>query len=327
MDFDLDLPPGLAPGRFQVELSLFDRATAAPASVLGADGNPVAPALALGEIEIRAPAQPAEPAALGVGGEAALGACGDVGLWQATPSRRAAAPGDLVEVTAIWEAVRRPEADAALTFVLEDGTGTVVRTWEGLAPVPWWPTSRWTAGDRWTGRHALRLPGSLASGEVTLRVRIDDCVLDGQTLNVTAPVRWWAVPAGFTPLDVQLGGVARLAGVLDLPEVVAPGDAVRFELAWEALRETDISYRVFVHLVDGEGTVVAQDDGEPAGWTRPTTGWAVGEVVVDARALVVPAAGAYEIRVGLYDAQGVRLTTADGEDTVVLGEVRAAAEP
>ncbi len=327
MDFDLELPVGLAPGRFEVVLSLFDRATAIPASVLGAGGNPVAPALALGEIEIRAPAQPAEPVALGVRGEAAPELCGDVGLWQATPSRRAAAPGDLVEVTTVWEAVRRPEADAALTFALEDADGTVVRTWEGLAPVPWWPTSRWTAGDRWTGRHSLRLPGSLTSGEVTLSVRLDGCILDRQALDVTAPERRWAVPAGFTPVDVQLGGVARLAGVLDLPEMVAPGDAVRFELAWEALREMETSYRVFVHLVDREGTVVAQDDGEPAGWTRPTTGWAVGEVVIDPRSLVVPAAGAYEIRVGLYDAEGVRLTTADGGDAMVLGEVRAAGEP
>ena len=94
--------------------------------------------------------------------------------------------------------------------------------------------------------------------------------------------------------------------------------------AYGAVTVMETSYRVFVHLVGAEGQVLAQSDGEPAGWTRPTTGWAVGEVVVDERVIALPgdaAPGEYEIHVGLYVLAGPRLSTASGDDAVVLGGV------
>jgi hypothetical protein len=82
-----------------------------------------------------------------------------------------------------------------------------------------------------------------------------------------------------------------------------------------------ISYRVFVHLVDEAGHILDQSDAEPAGWTRPTTGWAPGEYVIDRHRLLIPADVTLDqlaLRVGLYDADtGLRLTT-QGDDFVVL---------
>ena len=67
---------------------------------------------------------------------------------------------------------------------------------------------------------------------------------------------------------------------------------------------------------------MAQNDGEPVGWTRPTPGWAVGEVVLDPRPLDIPsdAAGTLTIRAGLYGPDGFRLKLASGEDAILLGE-------
>ena len=93
-------------------------------------------------------------------------------------------------------------------------------------------------------------------------------------------------------------------------------------LVWRAEAEMETSYRVFLHLVGPDGKLVAQSDGEPANWTRPTTGWLPGEVVLDERVLYVPAdapPGEYVLRCGLYDlATGERLTTADGDDALHL---------
>jgi hypothetical protein len=73
-----------------------------------------------------------------------------------------------------------------------------------------------------------------------------------------------------------------------------------------------------VHLVDENGQIAAQSDGEPAGWTRPTTGWLPGEIIIDAHTLSlanVPA-GSYQLNIGLYDpVTGVRLALSNGETT------------
>ncbi len=323
MDYDVDLPVGLAPGGFTLALALFDRATAVPASVLGADGNPVGPELVIGEVEVQPPSATPQAAELYGADDIDDVTCGPLTLLSARVSPGHVAPGDLLTVATAWEAAAAPSEDLALSYVLADADG-VRRQWDDQAPVGWWPTSRWAAGDRWVGRAALRLPGSLDSGAATLSMMLGDCRLATWSLQVEAPERTWTVPGDFVPTDEVLGGQVRLAGYRLSAEQVAPGDRLDVGLAWQATEELDVAYRVFVHLVGGDGTLLAQDDGEPVGWTRPTTGWAVGEVVVDPRAVTIPdraAAGTYEVRIGLYDADGVRLATLSGVDEIVLGTV------
>ena len=54
---------------------------------------------------------------------------------------------------------------------------------------------------------------------------------------------------------------------------------------------------------------------------NPTTGWAVGEVVVETREIAIPTtlpSGEYTLRVGLYLPDGARLLTVDAQDAFVL---------
>jgi hypothetical protein len=106
----------------------------------------------------------------------------------------------------------------------------------------------------------------------------------------------------FSGLD---GETIRLTGVGVRPETVLAGDIVQVQLLWTAGGPTARPYKVFLHLVDGEGQLVAQRDSEPAGGSRPTTGWQAGEVITDNHGLLIPpgtAPGEYELRLGLYDA-------------------------
>ncbi len=84
-------------------------------------------------------------------------------------------------------------------------------------------------------------------------------------------------------------------------------------------------YHVFIHLLDRQGQLVAQADGQPAHWTRPTSTWTVGELVVDRHGLWIPtgtAPGVYQLSLGLYRPEdGQRLPLADGQDSIKL-EVR-----
>ena len=79
-------------------------------------------------------------------------------------------------------------------------------------------------------------------------------------------------------------------------------------------------YTVFVHIVDGAGTILAQADHWPGG--LPTDILDDGQVVVDRVPISLPAGmgpGTYDVRVGLYAAEsGVRLPLAGGADHVIL---------
>ncbi len=93
-------------------------------------------------------------------------------------------------------------------------------------------------------------------------------------------------------------------------------------LVWRAETEPTQDYRVFIHLRNAAGETVAQTDGEPVHWTRPTSSWQAGETVTDRHALWVGALppGEYSLVAGLYLPEtGERLRTADGSDAVEIG--------
>ena len=111
-----------------------------------------------------------------------------------------------------------------------------------------------------------------------------------------------------------------------LPESVAPGDSFELGLYLQAQQAMAESYKVFVHLVDADGRIVAQQDGRPVGGGYATNDWRAGEVVRDLHVLTVPAGaqrGAYELRAGLYDeVTGRRLPVAGSEaGYVIVGTV------
>ena len=91
-------------------------------------------------------------------------------------------------------------------------------------------------------------------------------------------------------------------------------------LLWRAEAEMPTSYRVFIHLVDANGQILAQTDGEPANWSRPTTGWVPGEYILDDHTLTLPPdlpAGA-SLRVGLYNPVTNQRLQTDSGDFVTL---------
>ncbi len=325
MDMHIDLPPGLPPGEYRLALALFDRQTAAPASVLDAAGTPLGPALTIGQLVVQRPTAPPALAALGVADDARLQRCGALGFWKGTLSRAAVAPGDLVAVRMVWESLATPAEALEATLMLRDGDGREKRALALSPAAAWWPTDQWHTGDRWVGQAEMRLPGALETGLYTLELALEGCHVSTWEVQVTAPERRWQVPASLRAVEVAFADQVRLAGVRAAPMALAPGETLDVQLAWEALRAMETAYRVFVHLLDSDGQIVTQNDGEPADWMRPTTGWAVGEVVVEGRPLALPAAapaGIYRVRVGIYAPDGQRLLTASGEDGVVVAEVR-----
>ena len=123
-------------------------------------------------------------------------------------------------------------------------------------------------------------------------------------------------------LDVSLdGGALTLLGYdLDLTQVEA-GGPVRLTLYWQAQKEMEKAYIVFVHLLDESGRIVAQVDRDPQAGEAPTAGWLAGEVVED-RIEILPEGleRVNKIALGLYDpVNGARLPLREtGDDALVL---------
>jgi len=115
------------------------------------------------------------------------------------------------------------------------------------------------------------------------------------------------------------------------PPEPEPGGTLRLILYWQAQAEMEQDYTVFVHLLDAEGHLVAQHDGQPGEGGLPTSSWVGGEVIADEHPLGLDLKlppGGYRLEVGLYLWPTMeRLPVLDGAgqvqgDKAVLGKVR-----
>ena len=168
-------------------------------------------------------------------------------------------------------------------------------------------------------------------------------------IHIHASDRLWEPPPFEHAVGAQLGDAVELLGYdLTLPvddpdlqvddpdqqvdgQTARPGETIHLTLVWRSLREMEVSYTVFTHLLDEEGQIRGQQDNPPQGGQYPTTLWAPGQVVVDEYALAIhPDAppGTYVIEVGMYDpATMQRLPVLDPTgavgDRVLLGSVES----
>jgi len=81
-------------------------------------------------------------------------------------------------------------------------------------------------------------------------------------------------------------------------------------LYWKTIRTPTQSYKIFTHLTQPDGFVVAQRDNLPMQGERPTTTWRQAELIVDPYHIPITDApqGAYTLVIGFYDATtGIRL--------------------
>jgi len=119
--------------------------------------------------------------------------------------------------------------------------------------------------------------------------------------------------------EVIFGERVALEGY-GMMERVKPGDVLAVNLHWRVIATLSEDYHLFVHLVDQEGRLWAQQDSP-----KPTSDWQPGEEIDDKQALLLPRdipLGQYQILVGFYLLEsGQRLTLADGQDSLRLGSI------
>ncbi len=124
----------------------------------------------------------------------------------------------------------------------------------------------------------------------------------------------FAQPEPQIETNLDFGRHIRLVGA----DVGEASTSVSVNLYWEALRQPHHAYTVFVHVMDAQGNLIAQQDNMPVHDQLPTSCWQPGEQVSDPYTIALPAhnSQAASIEVGLYRLDtGQRLKRADGTGT------------
>lgn len=312
-DYRLTIPAVAPPFPGEVRLVVYDPDTLRPLPIVQPGGP--RPDLRLGSLTVVHRPPPVADRMTGT----AVGP----GLWlhQAVLEPPVIAPGATLHLRLLWQATPGPRPRQVTLEIVGDDSRPVA-SW-ALPVIPGYPADQWPTGDLVEQRTAWPLPSRLPDGRYHLRL----IGQDGHShpvgvFQVTAPARQFAPPADYRPDGRTIAGLFRLAGYRLSTERLRPGETLVLDLAWEAMAETDASYKVFTHLLDTAGRLTAQHDKYPADGARLTSGWLTGEVVTDRYLLTIPASappGRYSLVVGWYDeATGRRLPADGGGDTLTL---------
>lgn len=259
-------------------------------------------------------------------------------------SSEKAIPGSDLGLTLFWRALR-PMAREYTVFVHVRGSDGSVVAQDDYPPLKHlYPTYYWAEGQTVPDPRTLSISSAAAPGWYRLDVGVYDSVTrerlavvpgDGGAGADYVVIDYVQIGEGQSDrptrsIEASLGGQVLLLGDGGRPGPVGPGEELELELYWRALEKMGADYTVFVHLIDADGEVVAQHDGQPLKGFYPTSFWDVGDVVRDELNLSLGAAapvGEYELVVGMYLlGTGERLPVLNqaGDpvgDAVSLGEV------
>ncbi len=249
-------------------------------------------------------------------------------------------PGEVQPVTLYWRCLQpTPQDYAVAVHLLGRGVEEVGKldTWPGGGNAP---TSQWRAGAIVPDTYWLPImPQAMAPTLLKLDVAMWDGAPENKLPMQSAegtPVKSLALavgrlaPAQPPAVTPAVAAGARFEYGLTLLGVT-PGDRGRLTLYWQTDQPVPGDYTVFLQLLNAAGEQVAGADGPPLGGDWPTSAWAPGQAVADARQFDLPAnlpPGRYTVRVGFYEpASGARVAAfqSDGaewpDEAVLLKDV------
>jgi len=348
---DVSVPPDSPPRSYHFKVGLYDQDRRQPFPVLDEDGSPVATAVTLEPLTVRKAAVSPPAASLWIPNPLQARVGDPFTFLGYDVSQRALNPGQSAHVSLYWQVTTRSDKDYLVSTYLMDEGGRVWPQSSRQALDGDYPTSLWEAGQVVRDRFDLVIDPETPRAVYELRVGLYDEKAQSY-LPVVAPEggvpaesislgqilvrgrrRQFEVPPIENPLAAHFGEGVSLLGYNLKEDEIAPGDVLHLTLYWQAQQQMDVSYTVFVHLLDAQNRIWGQRDSMPDRGQYPTTGWLEGEVVEDEYEIPVdPAApaGGYLLKVGLYDAAQPgypRLPVLDEQgqitgDRVLLGEVK-----
>lgn len=316
--YTVPLLAGTPPGDYWVRVTFYTQVNPSGLDVLAPNGAPIGKSVTLGPLRVLPATSPATLAALDIPHTVNLPMPPFTLLGYHLPRDQASA-GETIPLTLFWRADTPPTRDYTFRVQWDNALTDAL-------PIanPQFPTSTWRAGEIVRGQYAITIPLEAREGTTPLRIVLSD----GQYADL-APFTIQKTDRGFVAPRVSFPQRARFSDYIELvgydlsSSKLKPGETLTVTLYWRARARMDKSYTVFVHLLDQNGKVVAQEDALPLKGARPTTTWVPNEYLADTYTLALKTdtpRGTYRIEVGWYDAHDplfARLYSVDEHDDVI----------
>ncbi len=328
---DLPLPPGTPPGVYALQAALIDPVFGYNLGVIDAAGQTDI-LLDLAVVEVAPPRRAASTGDLEIGPLLNADLDGALTLVTMNAISSEAEVGQQVPVIWVWRAREVPSGALDARLIWIDEEGEIAASSRSVPPATGYPTDQWRKRDVWRGVHMLHVPGSLDAGRYEVAVQLVDAggqptgdqVIVG-SMVVSTPPRSFEVPAMQIAAAVDWSNGIRLLGY-DLPRTrFSQGDGLHLSLYYQPQQPLTDNLTSVVQLVDEAGQMRAQWEQIPANGSRPTTGWAPGEVVEVVYGLVLGESippGSYRLRVGWKETPGGAISgLADGSEFYILPQV------
>ncbi len=312
--------PGTPPGQYDLVVAFFDESTLETVSIAGSLAKNE---IGLGTISVIRPSRVSNLDNFIIDSDELGHLTTEIELLGGSLDRQQAAPGDMLTITMLFRAVADPNYDETIT--LELGGSSLAKLVE---PTPGFSTSLWEKGDLWLGQHIIRVPADASNGtHYWTASSASSNKLPLGSIDIKTPIRFFEKPSISNSTQLFFGKDIVLSGH-ETTDRIMQGDILEVRLLWQALNTPDNSLNSFVHLENINGDVVAQHDGIPANWSRPTPGWLPAEYIVDTHSILITNAvlpGTYQLYVGVSDrTTGLReshTTTLSNNDRAHVGSV------
>ncbi len=296
----IHVAPGTPPGSYGLELLIYDPSTGARLALAGATDAP-RDAAVVGTVQVGMPDASGTAYAPAAILEQPVEIVADLTLLGEELTNRTGQPGLPLDLALAWRSAD-PTVASNVQFRLGDET-----IGQETLQLP--------AGGPWRTTHRLYVPPHFRAGAYELSIAGALAEAQLGTFTVDEPGLPPEMPAGRPPF--------RFADGIELVAWSADPLLAEVALYWRAAdTEPRPDYTVFVHVVDSDEQIVAQDNAEPAGGRYPTSSWPAGATIVDHHTPVHQGRldpEALCIRVGLYLAgSGRRLPLLSGGDVAEL---------
>lgn len=324
----IDLLPGVAPGRYWLELRVYEDATGRAYPVTQAGRR--AAFLPLAAVTVQPPLQPGAQIAPQVTLDVAS-MPQDFQLIGYDLPRTEVAPGEALPLTLYLHAPITPTTEYAVQVALTDGSGATVAQQTSPPGGAAFSTLAWRAGETLRSPASLRVDPMLDNGVYRLQVAVIAgaravATVDLGEITVSGRPRVFMAPPIAQPLDASFGESVRLVGIDAAPAItIAPGAAINLTLIWQPVSTPSQALVRFVQVLDANGALVAQQDTIPCDGACPASSWLEGEYLLDPVTITLPPAtpiGAHRLIVGWYDADSQqRLPGFDAAGQRLAGDV------
>lgn len=164
-----------------------------------------------------------------------------------------------------------------------------------------WPTRNLPPGFIATEADAL---GKIARTDIVQgQVIVQGMIVEGATPDL---------PTGTVPVSAIFNHEIELVGYKLQPDPLTSQGTINLTLYWQSVQAVANDYTVFIHLTDGTGSILTQEDSPPTQGKFPTSRWLPGQLIEDEHHTLTAEnlpAGKYDLRIGLYNSTtGERLS-------------------